>query len=98
MKRAALGISASFVALVVACGSSPKLPAPSPPLPSATPPPTPPPPEPPPAPRMTAPLALAPGERAVKASLFGTDVIGLPSGAALTPDAAPGAKLFALDP
>jgi len=33
-----------------------------------------------------------------KGSLFGTDAIGLPTGAWITPDAAPGAKLFDLDP
>ena len=40
----------------------------------------------------------APGERAPRASLFGTDVFGLPDGSALTPDAAPGAVLLGLDP
>ena len=39
-----------------------------------------------------------PGERVARSSLFGTDVLGLPDGSALTPDAAPGARLFELDP
>jgi hypothetical protein len=41
---------------------------------------------------------LAPAQRAAGASLFGTAVIGLPDGARLTPDAAPGAVLLDLDP
>jgi YVTN family beta-propeller protein len=41
---------------------------------------------------------VGPGMRALKASLFGTDVIGLPTGVAITPDAAPGARLLELDP
>ena len=41
---------------------------------------------------------MGPGTRARGASLFGTDVWGLPTGASLTPDAAPGAKLFELNP
>jgi YVTN family beta-propeller protein len=39
-----------------------------------------------------------PGEKAERASLFGTDVYGLPDGSSLTPDAAPGARLLELDP
>jgi YVTN family beta-propeller protein len=39
-----------------------------------------------------------PGERLVGGSLFGTDVYGLTDGSQLTPDVAPGARLFALDP
>jgi YVTN family beta-propeller protein len=46
----------------------------------------------------TAPVHPAPGERAPAASLFATDVFGLPDGSALTPDAAPGAVLLGLDP
>src|SRR5262245_25796508 len=42
--------------------------------------------------------SLMPGERARGASRLGTDVIGLPTGVAMTPDAAPGARLFELDP
>ena len=50
-------------------------------------------------PRSTPPLAMvAPGERLLKASLFGTDVVGLPSGTTMTPDAAPGSTLLELDP
>jgi YVTN family beta-propeller protein len=41
---------------------------------------------------------LSPGQVAAHASTFGTDVIGLPTGATLTPDAAPGARLYDLDP
>lgn len=41
---------------------------------------------------------VAPGARVARASLFGTDLIGLPNGAVLSPDATPGARLFALDP
>jgi YVTN family beta-propeller protein len=41
---------------------------------------------------------VVPGAAVAHASLFGTDVIGLPNGSALTPDAAPGARLFTLDP
>jgi len=44
------------------------------------------------------PGSLAPGARQAKASLFATDVIGLPTGTAMTPDAAPGSVLFELDP
>jgi len=44
------------------------------------------------------PFDLAPGARLRAASLFMTDVVGLPNGMALTPDAAPGAALFELDP
>ena len=43
-------------------------------------------------------LDVMPSGRAPKASLFGTDVLGLSTGATLTPDAAPGAKLYELDP
>ena len=39
-----------------------------------------------------------PGERSPGASLFGTDVYGLTDGSQLTPDVAPGARLFALNP
>jgi YVTN family beta-propeller protein len=39
-----------------------------------------------------------PGDKAERSSLLGTDVFGLPDGSALTPDAAPGARLFELDP
>jgi YVTN family beta-propeller protein len=39
-----------------------------------------------------------PGQRAAHASLFGSDVWGLPDGALLSPDAAPGARLLELDP
>lgn len=49
-------------------------------------------------PARTPTLRLAPGQRAVGASLFGTDVTGLSDGSALTPDAAPGSKLLELDP
>jgi YVTN family beta-propeller protein len=41
---------------------------------------------------------LAPGEKRAGASLLGTDVIGLPTGVNLTPDAAPGARLAQLRP
>ena len=41
---------------------------------------------------------LAPGQRVAKASLLGTDLLGLYDGETLTPDAAPGSKLFELDP
>jgi YVTN family beta-propeller protein len=41
---------------------------------------------------------LPPGAVAAKASSFGTDVIGLPTGAVMTPDATPGSRLFDLDP
>ncbi len=41
---------------------------------------------------------VAPGRRLAKASLFGTDVLGLPTGATITPDAAPGSRLFDLNP
>lgn len=41
---------------------------------------------------------VAPSKRLPGASLFATDVIGLPTGATLTPDAAPGSRLFELDP
>ena len=41
---------------------------------------------------------VGPAARARGASLFGTDVIGLPTGASITPDAAPGSRLFELDP
>jgi YVTN family beta-propeller protein len=41
---------------------------------------------------------LAPAARQAHASLFGTDVVGLPTGTTMTPDAAPGSVLFALDP
>jgi YVTN family beta-propeller protein len=43
-------------------------------------------------------LDVTPSGRAPRASLFGTDVLGLSTGATLTPDAAPGAKLYELDP
>jgi YVTN family beta-propeller protein len=43
-------------------------------------------------------MRLAPGQRAARASLFGTEVIGLSDGSSLTPDAAPGSKLLELDP
>jgi len=47
----------------------------------------------------TAPPARpGPGERLVGGSLFGTDVYGLTDGSRLTPDVAPGARLFGLDP
>jgi DNA-binding beta-propeller fold protein YncE len=39
-----------------------------------------------------------PGERLRGASLLGTDLWGLTDGSSLTPDAAPGARLFELDP
>lgn len=42
--------------------------------------------------------ALAPGQVARAASLFGTDVVGLPTGAFMTPDAAPGSRILPLDP
>src|SRR5438445_13653789 len=41
---------------------------------------------------------IGPGVRLARASLFGTDVLGLPTGAAITPDAAPGSRLLELDP
>ena len=41
---------------------------------------------------------VGPGERQAGGSLFGTDVYGLADGSMLTPDAAPGAHLFAFDP
>ncbi len=41
---------------------------------------------------------LAPGQVAAKGSLFGTDIVGLPTGASMTPDAAPGSSVFELDP
>lgn len=49
------------------------------------------------------PLALVfphpgPGERIAGGSVFGTDVIGLPDGTALTADAAPNSRLYDLDP
>jgi YVTN family beta-propeller protein len=44
------------------------------------------------------PARPAPGERLPGASLFGTDAFGLTDGSQLTPDVAPGARLFALDP
>jgi YVTN family beta-propeller protein len=43
-------------------------------------------------------VVLAPGSSLHGASLFGTDAIGLPTGAILTPDAAPGAALLSLNP
>jgi YVTN family beta-propeller protein len=55
-------------------------------------------------PRAFAPAPLqsvarpGPGERRVGGSLFGTDVYGLADGSQLSPDAAPGARLFSLDP
>ena len=42
--------------------------------------------------------AVAPGRSVRGASLFGTDVVGLPMGTLLTPDAAPGARLLSLMP
>jgi DNA-binding beta-propeller fold protein YncE len=42
--------------------------------------------------------SVQPSQRLPGASLFGTDVIGLPTGASLTPDAAPGSVLLDLDP
>src|SRR5271156_2734929 len=42
--------------------------------------------------------SLQPSQRLKGASLFGTDIIGLPTGASLTPDAAPGSVLLDLDP
>ena len=44
------------------------------------------------------PLDLPAGAVARGASLFGTDVVGLPTGATITPDAAPGASVYELDP
>jgi len=95
------GIFATPAAIVVACGSNPPpTPRPTPtiatsaPVADAAPPPSAsaePPAEPP------LPL-VAPGRRLAKASLFGTDVIGLPTGATITPDAAPGSRLYELDP
>jgi YVTN family beta-propeller protein len=41
---------------------------------------------------------LAPGQVLPRASLFGTDVVGLPDGSELSPDAAPGGHTFELDP
>ena len=46
----------------------------------------------------TARFDVAPGARLRGASLFGTDVFGLPNGLAMTPDAAPGSSLLELDP
>lgn len=48
-------------------------------------------------PRRPAPR-LAPDARLAAGSLFDTDLIGLPTGVALSPDAAPGARLLVLDP
>jgi len=74
--------AAAAVAVFAACAARPTSPA-----------------APVPPPRPSAPvLRLAPGERRPGASLFGTDVLGLPDGSALTPDAAPGARLYELDP
>jgi YVTN family beta-propeller protein len=42
--------------------------------------------------------SLQPSQRLKGASLLGTDIIGLPTGASLTPDAAPGSILLDLDP
>src|SRR5580692_3335031 len=42
--------------------------------------------------------SLQPSQRLKGGSLFGTDIIGLPTGASLTPDAAPGSVLLELDP
>jgi DNA-binding beta-propeller fold protein YncE len=42
--------------------------------------------------------SLQPSRRLERASLFRTDVIGLPTGASITPDAAPGSVLLELDP
>ncbi len=42
--------------------------------------------------------ALTPGWRIAGASLFGTEVIGLPTGSVITPDAAPGSRLLPLTP
>lgn len=41
---------------------------------------------------------LGPGERMMHASLTGSDVIGLPTGLTMTPDAAPGTRREELDP
>ncbi len=41
---------------------------------------------------------VAAGQVEPRSSMFGTDRIGLPTGATLTPDAAPGARLYELDP
>jgi len=52
----------------------------------------------PPRPASPPPPVIAPAARIVRGSLFGTDVIGLPTGTSMTPDAAPGSVLFTLDP
>jgi YVTN family beta-propeller protein len=42
--------------------------------------------------------SLQPSQRLRGGSLFGTDVVGLPTGASLTPDATPGSLVLELDP
>ncbi len=42
--------------------------------------------------------SIQPSQRLKGASLFGTDIIGLPTGSSLTPDAAPGSVWLDLDP
>ncbi len=50
------------------------------------------------APAPAAPVDVMPSATFVKGSLFGTDVVGLPNGQTMTPDAAPGSVLRELDP
>ena len=49
-------------------------------------------------PRQLVAVSGAPAIVARGGSLFGTDAVMLPTGATITPDAAPGARLFELDP
>ncbi len=44
------------------------------------------------------PRRLPVGHVEARASLFGTDLVGLPTGTTLSPDATPGARLYELDP
>jgi YVTN family beta-propeller protein len=49
-------------------------------------------------PSLAVSLRIVPGQRIRGASLFGTDLFGLPTGGVISPDAAPGSTLLALRP